>query len=74
MAVGKTAYIQPECLEQDTITWLDYGNYGLAVIFTVHNGAVIARAYVTQKMNWAETNKNDFGSLLLIETDFRLNP
>lgn len=70
----ETAYIQPECLEQDTITWLDYGNYGLAVIFTVHNGAVIARAYVTQKMDWAETNKNDFNSLLLIETDYRLNP
>ena len=70
----ETAYIQPECLEQDTITWLDYGNYGLAVIFTIHNGAVIAHAYVTQKMDWAETNKNDFNSLLLIETDYRLNP
>ena len=33
----ETAYIQPECLEQDTITWLDYGNWGLAVIFTIHN-------------------------------------
>ena len=70
----ETAYIQPDCLEEDTITWLDYGNYGLAVVFTIHNGAVIARAFVTQKMDWAKTNSRYFNSLLRIETDFRLNP
>ena len=70
----ETAYVQPECLEEDTITWLDYGDYGLAVVFTIHNGAVIAHAYVTQKMDWAATNEAFFHSLLRIETASRWNP
>lgn len=70
----QTAYFQPYSLEEDTITWLDYGNYGLAVVFTIHEGAVIATGYVTQKMDWTATNNSFFNSLLRIETASRWKP
>ena len=70
----QTAYFQPYSLEEDTITWLDFGDYGLAVVFTIHEGAVIATGYVTQKMDWTATNDSFFNSLLRIETASRWNP